>query len=82
MSRDASELMLPPAFMPLLLLYSSDTRAGETREGVPVLLSSATREEDIGEGGVRADDCIGRQADRKEGALRRWHCMCHMTGTS
>lgn len=72
MSRDKSPLMLPPPRpASLLLLYSCDTRAGQTRDGVPELMSKDAREE-----AARGEcDCErrGRQEDRKEDVFLREH---------
>ena len=55
----------------LLLLYSCDTRAGDTRDGVPELISKDAREE-----AARGEcDCErrGRQEDRNEDVFLREH---------
>ena len=79
MSSDGELLLLPPPR--LLLLYSDDTRAGETREGVPEALSIDTREEERrGREAGGSDGDWGRQEEKREGLLLRAHWMCHRTG--
>ena len=64
--------MLPPAALVLfLLLYSSDTLAGETREGVPELLSSDAREDDEMDADELVEERRGRQEERNDGVLLR-----------
>ena len=69
--------MLPPAALVLLLLlYSSDTLAGETREGVPELLSSNAREDDKKDADKLVEERRGT-ADRKRGMME---CLYDSTG--
>lgn len=64
--------MLPaPALVLLLLLYSSDTLAGDTREGVPELLRRDAREDDEKDADKVVEERRGRQEERNDAVLLR-----------